>query len=710
MKRWLSALLALILCLSITAMADTTKTRIAFPTVKRQQTQQTFSESLATWVEKLDPTAADLVGTVSANGETYSATVRANQEIAELAIPGLATLQLSGTVLTMQLQGQTMVLDLAPILQSMQNAQGVGEIAEEDARILGSLLYQGFVEVLLPFATMTNTYDGLSIHFDMSGEDLEDRLYAYIDKLLENQDVERMYTRYHQMLKASTPDLPETFDEIRALWAENADFRDHPTNLTFLRVEADVHLKTSGYIQFASVGCISTRTAEMNFSIDFSENDDGFSLQGAADQLDLRRHRASSFTVSLAQSGPALDGSLMIGGADPQSYQLSARLDDSIYVELSRYDGNEALWLTSLSVWQEDMYDGISGVLDFTDYSDAEPITRDIASFNWRTQSDGFSAAVSYPGGTLTVREVTADTYVHFVAGVQPGQENQRGGKLDLWLFREGYNAYRLRVDAMQTYRGLPYARKQFTGALSSSSASFRLSDPLAGTSTEGAVRFVHIGSHIDYSIRWLQNSRYAGNMYRRKTPFSLRLTGDGEKYTLSYTNMEGFDSIEASAEFGLNNNGSIAWLEADAARTPAAMQASGEPRWTWHLSYVPGKATLSDGETTATLEKTEETGRRLAYRLTSTAVDTAYEIFIELDEALTTLTVRAEAEGQELVSASIAAKPVTPIEPLDTANAVYVTEEMLQSALTLMYGGRSSSAPATATESAPEASEEPAP
>ena len=710
MKRWLSLILALLLGLSLPALSEAA-VEAPDPAVEapapadEPPAPPTFGESLAAWAAGLDPSAYDLRGEAFLNGETYAATLRQSDALAELDVPGLGTLQLDPNAIVLNAGGQTYALDLAPMLAAAAQAQEMAQAAPEDAEILGRLLERAAREVLLPSVEWSWGYGGGSLHLSLNGYALCDRLYAFIGSALESDDAARLYSRYGEYIRMLAPECPESFEALREAWSQVSLPR--LKRFPDFTLEADV-LANSFRWQMPEIACVgrySSWRGQTGFSLDLTPHEGGFSLSAdlnAAVGLNTYNHsRGQDIALNLDVQGGSVSGTLTVGGEDPRILTLGARLyPDSVTADLSCRSREGELWSMTLEGQQDTQDQTVTGSLVYAE-PDAEPQT--VAALDAHYWNGGLNCTLRTPAGDLEFRAANGLGYTHIKAGVRPLARYAVGRALDLWLFGNLYSGYRVRCETTRSRYGQLADQTLLNAELRRNGASISVSNPLRRTATEASAWYTEQPDGYEFRAEYSKDAQlFLMQTGMEKLPFSLRVSRSGDEYTVSYTNTERKMTTEAETRFELDGDGGIAWLEGDVTRTRLRFNAEAE---TTHISYAPGRAVITGGGEEWTLERAEQTDRALAYSLTSSREDVPdCRVALTLDDDLRALTLAVTAEGAELGHLRLAEAARTEIVPIDTADAIPLDAETLVALLQAPGAKPAQAAPAAAVETEDEA------
>ncbi len=686
MKRWLAFFMALLLCCG-TALAEATEDsgeRAGAVEAVEAQTpadepvpEPTFTDSLREWAVKLDPQTCDLTGAVSIGESAWTALIQRDAGATSIAVDGLGTLQLTGEDIALRVGEETYVLDLQPLLSAMKKP-GLDEAElEADLQALEGLLQRAVQELLLPFVDWKESSDGVAVHVAINGQDLAERLYDYIDGTLGDAAFDRLYTRFGSALRALVPDLPDSAQELRAQWG----FVKPYIGRWFYGFSFDADAQLTDWVWgergFACTGNFSNRRGQTDFSLEYTADHDGFSV--AAGLGDGGRGSLGAVSVFLDGHGDQLDGTLLVENYTTTCCQLNATfLENGINAVLTLRQDGALVWTSTLYGCVDVSARTVSATLDYTDYDYGDPETRTVAQLEVHYWDQGYTGFLTLPGESIHFHGVTSSGFTHHVVKLLPASYYDPSQTVDFWLFSQGRGGYRARCDIAGSRSGRQVFHTRLSCEVNENGASFEVSDPLRGTSTSGSVRFISRDDGFDFDLEFLDDAqRYYARYMTKKLPFGIHVSRNGGEYTVSLTGTDADDEqTDISARFGLDDSGSIAWLEGEASTIYPQRE---EPVHRLSVSYKPEKTVVtSDGET-VTIERISESARAVAYQLRYMNADPV-TVELSLDEALRVLEGRIIVEGYTIGEARIAAADRTDIVPIDRENAIPVDLDLIMS------------------------------
>nr|AHF24339.1 hypothetical protein [uncultured bacterium Contig575] len=699
MKRCLSALIAMLLCLSCLALGEEPE----LP-VQEETPPPTFCDSLLEWAAGLDPSSRDLSADFSMGSETYSALLRSDGDRTEFAIADFFTLQFDRSTVLLDAGGQTYALDLEPILRAFNEARRSGYELSSDGALLSQLLERAVQVILLPSVTYAVGYSGITLHIKLSNVELQERLDAFIDEAIMGDAAERLFARYGQYLRALIPGCPSTMEELRQAWSENGH-----RSMLFLppfTIEGDAQFNDRPWRE-PEVSCVLHIThayGQSQFSFDYAPTGDGFSL--GAGLSESSGFRSFSCAASLDGHGDTLTGTLLIDDGEVSSLHLNARFSDNgLDGDVTCHKGGALLWTTSFYLLDDPQAHTLTGEVTHAVHAYGSGIANTVASLNVHYWDGGCSGSLYLPNNSLHFRALSCDSYVRILVKTQPTSEYISSDSVDLWFFRQGWDGYRVRLDASQSMYGRLYRQVLLSGAVDSTGISFEYSDPLRDETISGSAHYVEQSDGFDFGVELLTDAQrfyqYTGT---QKVPFSLQVRVSAQECEISFSNTSDMETARANARFGLAETGDPTWLEVDYELGYAL-----DPRdtFTGRLTWEPGKLVVTGGDAVYTLEKRSEAEREISYQLYTNQDDAVYNITLSLDDALQTFSGRVDVEGYALAELRIAASDSTAITPFDAADTIPVDLALIMDLLSEAQPADEPSAPALAEEAVEEAVEE---
>ena len=732
MKRWLAIILAVLLCLSCTVLAEESKEApsgidetISHPkpvplspkspdkpsnpnddTGSRvsiaEGAGESFADSLTEWTAALDPSAHDLQARVTAGTEVYSAAVRQDGQLTEIEIPGIGILQFDQEQVVLNVAGQTYTLAAKSFQDVISNAQINALRTAADVELVGRLLAQFAEEVLAPHVKITNAYGTTNLHIDLSGRQLWDSTIAFLDKTIEGDYFAMLYPRYIRFVQMLDPYAPATVDAFREMWPRIKSRRY--SRLMEYALEADVQLYLQSWSspEIACAVQFTHRDGQINFGFDYVSSYDGFSLSASVNGFD--RYKASSFDIaaSLAGHGSHLFGDLLINAGESISYALDMNFTDTgLNAHLDCRKGNELQW-TVTAEGNDNLEDGvIRGRVDYTEGEGDDATTTTLAALEAQYWNGSCSGMLTLPGTNARFRVVTGDSYMHVTIKTQAQASFEPDNTWDLWLFRLGWSDYRAHCEILQDMHGRRFRHTLLTGEIRPNGVSFSVTDPLRSVATSGSLYFEERPDGYDFKVEYLGDAaRYLAFHGVEKTPFSLHLSRTGETFSLSLSDTlaQYNRSVKLDTGFKLNEDGQI--VRIDGTYESKVAQRKADPPQVVQFSGVPGKLTVTHGDEVYTLEDVSASPREIRWQLTSNTGMPVYTAIIELDEALTALTARLTAGDYDIASLCISSEDKTPITPLETKDAIQVTPDNLMDLINAAVYQMQSSG--TSTEEAP--------
>ena len=707
MKRWLSYLLALMLLLSFPSLAE--EAAEATDNLEAPAPEPTFADSILEWAGKLDPSANDLNGRANVAGEGGTGSLKMDGDLIELAIDGLGKAQFDGTTLVLETPEQTSVIDLTPLYSAVGSSiQSSIESAQNQHR-LERLLQRAAIQLLLPSVSFTG--NGIQIRLD--DETLWQRVRAFVDQTLKDSDFKKLYAAYGPTLHTTIPEWPATVDEFAELWAELEGLEYTP--IPGFTLEADVQSTSRGWDQqeIVATGQFTTRRTpgmpyimggtQVGFSFECLTDSDGFSVLARANSSDYR----SAFDISLSLNGHenGLTGTLMVDAGATTLIELNAGVDEEEFdAQLSCRQDNQPIWTMDLIGRDDRERKTFNAELRYTDeqYGPSETLT--VAALNVHYFENGCSGTLTTSETDVVFNYLGSDSHTHATAKVSTPYG--RSSDYDLWVFNDGRDEYRVRCESRHSHRGRLYNQNAFTAQLSPTGLSFSYSNPQRLSSTvEGAISYVPQPDGFDFSIHFLADTQHLYNRYYiQPQPFDLHLLVGGSEYTFSVSGMVDMQVVKLDAKCTLDEEDNLSALSLGI-ESAFAMRPDRAQRYS--LSWEPGKAVTSVDGVTYTLEKVSESLLELVYRLTDDQGGEPLLCTVSLDEALTTLSARVDAESGSLLELELSAADKTAIEPIDRTNAVEIDIMQLIQELMMPPEPAAPSAVEAAVEELPEAVED---
>ncbi len=647
MKKWMSLLLALVmLCPAFPAFGESS----AFCAGARQ------------WIAELDPRSNDYTATLSLLGETLGRSIlRADEGMTELRIqlPGepaeeggepafmdAALLQRSEEGLAVQIGDLVYQVDIDDILALLKRNREISPASvREDAASIKALALKAVMGLLQPEITAHPESGAKLIRISVTEKELAERMPAFLDSLsVDEATVNDLLLRYSAAICSVFPDFPLSLTKLREAWDRFSADGGAALPAISLKAEATVQLPLGGKpLQAGATGCLAVNDHFANFSLAILPSQQrGRIISGNVNGVFLGA--AFDPALFIRRLPGRLEAVLSLNGNDAAVWELNAQKEsDSLDVVLSRTAGysTEALHLACVYPDQDGDLSCIleSSSLDLRSPG-SEPSVRTLLSLSATLEAQGvFGVLRIADSQSIRFSLAGGDLYHHIQLSYSDGFSLTDA---DIWLFSQGNNSWRYRVEIHGDSRWARADRMLISGTFSPDHLDLTVS-PLLGDPILTAV---------------------------------ADLAKDEGGLSLSAS----LDANLAAGKLVMNgmlstNAGRVpVFLDAEAYLTVSSGSVS-----VYRLSWEPGKLSFVDNANFYELIRTEGTASTLTYELTRNRTVPIYS-FVSVIGEDGTLSAALSADGSEspvaelTVSAapSEASSPDAPkITPIDTSRAV---------------------------------------
>ena len=687
MKRVISVFLALLLLITASAaMADAEGSaagRAEAADGTNGGEPVLFRDTLASWAGGFSFDESDWEGTAAVEGEEsrteYRTVFRRDGALSEIEIDGIGKLQFDGETAVLDAGGRAYVLDVAGMLSLFSSGSSAREKLEETGGVARELLGEAAREILFPVIDTEIGASGFRVHIDADTAELAERTVAYIDRAVGDEN--SLLGEAYPQLRAVAPQLPETFEEMKALWEENREHLRRRFRMqlgrSFRYIKADAVLSGAGReAELAVTGEFASFDGGCLFSLEYMPRRDGFTLSGSIGSTAGYGRQMTDCVLWIDADRKGLTGSLEITGTASASYTLSGSYGDGAVRAMlaGREQSAERYWDLVLDGTEDPVRQTLNLTLDRIVYQDGlltESETVRIAALDAQYRWDMLSCTLSLPGSRAVLHGTHGRNRLH----VTLSSYGEDSDSAELWVFRNGHNAYRIRAGRTRSWHGRVVSRRQLTAEVDPTGISFESSVPFSGVENAGKIRFARTGDGFEFTFEWLSDAlKFLSRYPEAKLPFRVHVTRSGKQYTVDFSNTQGSNLIEAHAECTVGESCAPEKAEGTIVGRLAGDQ---EPWLAGGLSYVPGRLEVTNrGEERIVLEKVFESEREITYALKGDLPGGQATIAAAIDGGV--LSCSASVMDQTVASMKIAPVGKTPVIPIDQTGAVFVSPQTL--------------------------------
>jgi len=584
-----------------------------------------FLQGLREWFTGLDLEKSDYKASIFSGGyQTAEVTVRRDQGITEIAVPGSRRMQISENMIVVDAGGQLYTVDLAAMKEAQQTFLGEDRHLDRDIEMLRPWLQKAFNDIILPSVELSMGRRGLTLHIDAGAEEIRERTYAWMDEFIADRNtVETILKRYGLYLGTLIPGMPQTYEELKIAW--ETEKANPGSRWPDFRITADITSDRSLYGR--NISCVANLyfagAGGARLSFELAAVRDGFDLVSSLDVSDgriSRRHsRSSSYEFDLHCHGNQLSGVL---ATPDDTYILSAEKkteeDDTTHITATmkeqRSHGEimlDAVYDPSASSLKARLYNMNS------DYYDGGT-PRELADLEAYLRSNGMDLSLSADNTRISVHTGSDYYYRHLKIDI----DNQYNEDLflDFWLQRADSGEVRLRLDS----------------------------------------NFINAYNPHTYSLAVGKNgidfSRTTGYGQFRDLAFTVsqKQTENGFEAEVSYLNL-----YEYNPSFNTGNRPSTLKIVRENDEMKAELDWSMEGRQAFAVSYAPGILTYTDGYGVYECRVTEDTAEKLVIAVTKDREELGTIVLTLKDGCLRGTLSAGNEEEMKIVIEPIEKKPI---------------------------------------------------
>jgi hypothetical protein len=231
MKKLIAVFLAILMALpfAFASAEEQAQTEAAveelLQAITEEQAPQDFFQAFGAWFAGLKNEQYDYKANLLTDGQSVGeAVLRTGGGIIELEVPNLGRLQFSESGVAGEVGGQGFVINPEFLNKKEQKEENKVDLPDKeevqaDLNMLQPWLDRALKEILMPCAHIGLSFSGVTVHVEATDEILREKTWAFIDKLMaERKTLETLLAHYGPLLEKVIPDMPKTFDELKALW------------------------------------------------------------------------------------------------------------------------------------------------------------------------------------------------------------------------------------------------------------------------------------------------------------------------------------------------------------------------------------------------------------------------------------------------------------------------------------------------------------
>ena len=517
MKRILSLLLTIMLVAGMTAAGAETAAG------------GDFAAGFMGWLSSIDLSGSDYAATVQTPSETERAVLRQDGAVTEIELEGQGRVQLSQNAIALEIQGQRYYIDLESILGMMQPMLTSGDM-ESEMEMLTPWLQKALMQILLPSAKLSIRPEGTMIHFEATAQELQERLYAFIDEMMaERTTLETLLKHYGAAVQMSVQGFPADFETLKSLWeAEKAQ----PAQWPDFALSADI-TTASAYGKPAEFSCAADITMEgrqiCSLRLEFEETREGIQAHFA---LNAGENRASAASVDLE---------MRLGDGDVYFRLISGnRYTETYTLHIFRSSGEEIepriRWTAILTVEGSNMHSAREYTLDVELDPDQKTLyavlnendeseTGQLARLDAAWSDTGIDGTLQVQEDKLYFRAAQGVMYTRVKVDYVP-KDTYSAFSFDLWVYRQTGDARKIRAE-VKAARGF---HRIYTLETDPNRIEFDATDPLYGRMAYCKLYRKLSAKGFEAGLEY-QNLFSNDKLYTGRIPLTVTIRKDGNLY-----------------------------------------------------------------------------------------------------------------------------------------------------------------------------------
>ena len=628
-----------------------------------EENEQRFVDHLTEWLTKIDLSKKNYEGSIKLGEGTLQGTVAQDAGITEISIPGLGRAQLSGDKIALEINGQTIILDLQSVLK-LFNSDDAGQ----DMENLRGLMVRAFQSIVKPYVETTSSSEALSIHVSTDEKELQNRLIEFVDRELADDKTVALVEQYLPLVHLLYPAVPETVDEFKTIWQI---YKLGRNLIPQLHLNADLNIEIHDG-QIGDITCFAVI--------------DGGSYQYEAYSFNIQR-RENGFTCSFTnnngywQSVYNLDfqqteNGFIVTGEYPQRWGNAISFD----IKATNNKLTAKIWNGTRTIYTvTGEYENKSGSYWLQVVPSNESETVNITGI---IQKNKLTARATYYRDVIQLSFTGDEKQGRFTLKSTSPYYNNRTYEIEIQYFKIDNKAYRIIISDIE--KG---------GLYNGQDGDFYLNAQIRPDQIEFLYYPIWRPSHIvagklgyrqlidgsSFEIEYCDpyNSELTGAYYN-DTPFRLSVVKqiDTSQVEFSYP----YEQFDVEGAFTIQCDGAVQNIIGDIS-TGYCLDPN-HPRFTAEVSYTPGLLLITGDYGTYQLKQTEETADKMVWELTG---DNNLEILFTasiIDDELCLTALQGE-----MVLGKIKITPTEKIElqPINNTNAVVLNAETILYLLKMM-------------------------
>jgi len=633
-----------------------------------------FKEALKSWVQAQKDNPADYSFHFEGNDGTQlrnlDATLRSDEALKEVEIPGVVRMQLSGGQLVLQnltgdIPGLTLAIDLASLGQIANGSSFSKEEMLEDLSCLKRLLLRAFMEIILPRVSREESSKGIVMHFEADEQDLSVALVSFIDNLLEEgTDVNRLLDRYGSLLR-----LPATAEELKLVWAARRDDFRLPMTEINLDLAMDPDAKS-----LSLAGTLAMDGgAYIDLSCEIIQEDTTVSTVTALSGT--MQGKPFVENVSTLVSEKSVQVRFDQGPDLPVRGEFDFDVLDNGYAMRANLDAGEDQTYGMSAGWYN--YPESKSYYGYLSVATPEKGSETLAEINGDLIPGGTAGTLTLPETAVRYELIRKEAFLRGTFQVQHGKKEYTSLRVMVY---PGDEQVRVRADLDSS---LDRLRGTLTMKISAKECECKITKPGEGMMFYELVQAEKTENggtlHVEYMNRFLAllpfRESLASRLLQQNTPAVFNLIKDGNHLQADlnwYTRTQTF-----STDLDLTTQEGTCRIQEAEGNLLYEDQVQPEKDLHYRAAYLPGVATFIDGTNFYELTRTVDDARQISWKLERNRCADLLNVNIQLleDESF------FASLYTDTIAGSITLTPMekTAIEPIDTTYAITIDEKMLQ-------------------------------
>ena len=542
-----------------------------------------FGQGIREWLAGLNLEKSDYKASIFSGGyKSAEITVRKDQGITEIAVPGSGRMQISESAVIVNMGGQLYSVDLAAMRDTYQTFFAEDKYIDKDIEMLRPWLEKAFRDIILPSVKVNAGRRGFTLHIDAGAEEIRERTYAWLDEFIADRNtVETILNRYGLYLGTMIPGMPQTYEELKEAWEKektNPDSRWQDFHIT-----ADITSARSIYGQ--NISCVAdlyiANAGGARLSFELSVARDGFDLvsslnvsEGTA--ISRQHNRSDAYELDLHCHGNKLNGVL---ATPDDTFTLNAEKkteeDDTTHITAT-LNAQRSHGEIMLDAVYDPADSSLKAVLYDMNSDDDSGTPRKMATLEVYRRENGMDLALSTDTTRISMHTSSDYYYRHMKINIDNPYSNDL--YLDFWIQRSDEGEVRLRLDSNFINAYNPHTYSLYIGK-----------------------------KGMDFS----RKSGY-GQFCDLALSYSQKPTENGFETEISYLNL-----YESNPTFNTGNRPATLKIVREGTGIKADLDWSMYGRQVFTASYVPGILTYTDDSGVYEFRVLENTAEKLVIGMT---------------------------------------------------------------------------------------------